>query len=95
MKLKYTNKINKIRTFALSLVFVGILIMYVGIFFKEHPVIMVIAMILGFLAVIASTVVYFLLAFFRRERFLSYARHAKSKQKYSAVSMRACIAISH
>lgn len=59
MKLKYTNKINKIRTFALSLVFVGILIMYVGIFFKEYPVIMVIAMILGFLAVIASTVVYF------------------------------------
>ncbi|WP_078395297.1 YgzB family protein [Shouchella patagoniensis] len=59
MGLRYSNKINKIRTFALSLVFIGILIMYVGIFFREYPVVMVICMILGLLAVIASTVVYF------------------------------------
>lgn len=32
---KYSSKINKIRTFALSLVFVGFLIMYIGVFFKE------------------------------------------------------------
>ncbi|WP_100371833.1 YgzB family protein [Bacillus sp. FJAT-45037] len=59
MAIKYSNKINKIRTFALSLVFVGILIMYVGIFFRESPVLMTISMLLGFLFIIASTVVYF------------------------------------
>ncbi|MFC0557537.1 YgzB family protein [Halalkalibacter alkalisediminis] len=59
MALKYTNKINKIRTFALSLVFVGILIMYVGIFFRESYIVMTIAMLLGFLFIIGSTVVYF------------------------------------
>lgn len=59
MGLKYSNKINKIRTFALSLVFIGILIMYVGIFFRQYPIVMIICMILGLLAVIGSTVVYF------------------------------------
>lgn len=59
MALKYTNKINKIRTFALSLVFIGIVIMYVGIFFKSSPILMTISMLLGFLFVIGSTFVYF------------------------------------
>ncbi|MED4164642.1 YgzB family protein [Halalkalibacterium halodurans] len=59
MGIKYSNKINKIRTFALSLVFLGILVMYIGIFFRTHEVIMVLAMILGFLCIIASTAVYF------------------------------------
>ena len=59
MAIKYSNKINKIRTFALSLVFIGILIMYIGIFFKGNAIIMTIAMLIGFLAVISSTVVYF------------------------------------
>ena len=59
MAIKYSNKINKIRTFALSLVFIGILIMYIGIFFKGNAIIMTIAMLVGFLAVISSTVVYF------------------------------------
>lgn len=56
---KYSNKINKIRTFALSLIFVGFIIMYFGIFFKNHPIIMTIFMIIGLLSIIASTVVYF------------------------------------
>ena len=56
---KKSNKINKIRTFALSLVFIGILIMYGGIFFRSYPIVMSIFMILGVLCVIASTVVYF------------------------------------
>ncbi|WP_335872509.1 YgzB family protein [Bacillus sp. 2205SS5-2] len=56
---KYSNKINKIRTFALSLIFIGIIIMYVGIFFRETPLIMTFFIIFGFLAIIASTVVYF------------------------------------
>ncbi len=52
------NKINRIRTFALSLVFIGVIIMYAGIFFKSHPIVMTLFMILGLLAVIGSTVTY-------------------------------------
>lgn len=54
----YKNKINRIRTFALSLIFIGIVIMYVGIYFKNQPAVMVIFMLLGVLAVIGSTGVY-------------------------------------
>ena len=56
---KYSSKINKIRTFALSLIFVGFIVMYGGIFFKNSPVIMTIFMLLGLLFIIASTIVYF------------------------------------
>ncbi|MDQ0156169.1 YgzB family protein [Robertmurraya andreesenii] len=56
---KYSSKINKIRTFALSLVFLGFIVMYLGIFFKEKPILMTIFMLLGLLSIIASTVVYF------------------------------------
>jgi hypothetical protein len=56
---KYSSKINKIRTFALSLIFIGFIVMYAGIFFRNSPVVMMIFMILGMLFIIASTVVYF------------------------------------
>ena len=56
---KYSSKINKIRTFALSLIFIGFIVMYGGIFFRNSPVVMMIFMILGLLFIIASTVVYF------------------------------------
>ncbi|MBO8178608.1 YgzB family protein [Aeribacillus pallidus] len=56
---KYSSKINKIRTFALSLIFIGFIIMYVGIFFKSTPLLMTLFMLLGVLAIIGSTVVYF------------------------------------
>ena len=59
MGIKYSNKINKIRTFALSLVFIGLFIAYLGVFFRENIIIMTTFMMVGFLAVIASTVVYF------------------------------------
>ncbi|MCJ8009165.1 YgzB family protein [Lederbergia wuyishanensis] len=59
MARKYSNKINKIRTFALSLVFIGFVIMYLGIFFKTNVVVMTIFMLLGLLAIVASTLVYF------------------------------------
>ena len=59
MALKYTNKINKIRTFALSLVFVGILVMYIGIFFKESFLLMSISMLLDFYVLSGVPVVYF------------------------------------
>ncbi|UII56665.1 YgzB family protein [Cytobacillus spongiae] len=56
---KYSSKINKIRSFALSLIFIGFIVMYGGIFFKNSPILMVIFMILGLLFIVASTVVYF------------------------------------
>ncbi|RID81768.1 hypothetical protein D1953_19445 [Peribacillus asahii] len=55
---KYSSKINKIRTFALSLIFIGFLVMYLGIIFKSHPIVMTIFMLLGLLCIIASTGVY-------------------------------------
>lgn len=58
---KYSSKINKIRTFALSLIFIGFIIMYVGLLFKNSPLFMVLFMILGFLSIIGSCVVYFLI----------------------------------
>jgi hypothetical protein len=59
MSLKYSNKINKIRTFALSLIFVGFIVMYIGIFFRTTMWLMTLFMLLGLLSIIASTVVYF------------------------------------
>ena len=54
----YKNKINRIRTFALALIFIGIVIMYVGIYFRNQPIVMVIFMLLGVVAIIGSTGVY-------------------------------------
>ncbi|KGP70803.1 YgzB family protein [Pontibacillus yanchengensis] len=59
MGIKYSSKINKIRTFALSLVFVGFGVMYIGLFFKETMWLMSIFMILGMISVALSTVIYF------------------------------------
>ncbi|MEK5139798.1 YgzB family protein [Priestia sp. FSL W8-1185] len=59
MGIKYSSKINKIRTFALSLIFIGFIVMYGGIFFKSSMWLMTIFMLLGLLCIIASTVVYF------------------------------------
>ncbi|PLT33035.1 YgzB family protein [Bacillus sp. V5-8f] len=56
---KYSSKINKIRTFALSLIFIGFIVMYGGIFFRNSPIVMTIFMVLGLLFIVASTVVYF------------------------------------
>ncbi|MYL35304.1 hypothetical protein GLW08_16390 [Pontibacillus yanchengensis] len=59
MGIKYSSKINKIRTFALSLVFIGFGVMYIGLFFKETMWLMSIFMILGMISVALSTVIYF------------------------------------
>jgi hypothetical protein len=56
---KYSSKINKIRSFALALIFIGFIVMYVGIFFRTSPLIMTTFMLFGLLFIIASTVVYF------------------------------------
>ncbi|MDO6749854.1 DUF2614 family zinc ribbon-containing protein, partial [Gilvimarinus sp. 1_MG-2023] len=57
-QLVYSSKINKIRTFALILVFAGILLMYAGILTKNIEWLMVIFFILGLLMVVFSCVVY-------------------------------------
>jgi hypothetical protein len=55
----YKSKINKIRSFALILVFAGMILMYVGLLFKQIQWLMIILMILGVISIIFSTVVYF------------------------------------
>lgn len=55
---KYSSKINKIRSFALSLIFIGFVVMYGGIFFKNNPWLVLIFMSLGVLCIFASTAVY-------------------------------------
>ena len=54
---KPKSKINKIRTFALLLVFIGFIIMYIGLLFRNHPLIMTIFMMLGLLSCIASAII--------------------------------------
>lgn len=56
---KHSSKINKIRTFALSLIFIGFFVMYFGIFFRNVPIVMTIFMLLGLVCIVASTIVYF------------------------------------
>lgn len=54
----YKNKINRIRSFALALIFAGVVIMYIGIFFRKYEIVMLIFMFLGVLAILSSTIVY-------------------------------------
>lgn len=56
--LVYKNKINKIRTFALSLVFIGMGIMYIGVLVRNVAWLMLTFFILGLLAIGLSLVVY-------------------------------------
>ena len=55
---KYNSNINKIRSFALSLVFIGFVVMYGAIFFKNNPILVLIFISLGLICIIGSTVVY-------------------------------------
>lgn len=58
MKKKYSSKINKIRSFALALIFIGFIVMYGAVFFKNSVILVLLFMGLGLLCIIASTVVY-------------------------------------
>ncbi|MBN6205966.1 YgzB family protein [Ralstonia pickettii] len=57
-QLVYSSKINKIRSFALILIFGGILLMYVGLLLKKTEWLMVIFFILGMLMIFLSLIVY-------------------------------------
>lgn len=58
-ELVYSSKINKIRSFALILVFAGIAIMYGGLLARKIDWLMFVLFIIGVLFIILSTVVYF------------------------------------
>lgn len=58
-QLVYSNKINKIRSFALILILVGVLFMYGGLLLKKIPWLMFTLFAIGVLFIIFSTVVYF------------------------------------
>ena len=55
---KYSNKINKIRSFALALIFIGFVIMYGAIFFRNNQILVLLFMSIGLICIIGSTVVY-------------------------------------
>ncbi len=57
-RLVYSSKINKVRSFALILIFAGILLMYVGLLFKSTQWVMIIFFIIGILAILLSLIVY-------------------------------------
>jgi hypothetical protein len=59
MNAKYSSKINRIRSFALALIFVGMAVMYIGVFFRTNPLIMTGFILFGLVFIILSTVVYF------------------------------------
>ncbi|HEX6593049.1 MAG TPA: YgzB family protein [Bacillota bacterium] len=54
----YKSKINKIRSFALILIFAGIGLMYIGLLVKKIQWLMFLFFILGVLSVILSSVIY-------------------------------------
>ncbi|TCP24569.1 zinc ribbon protein [Scopulibacillus darangshiensis] len=58
MLFKKSSKINRIRSFALLLVFFGFAIMYAALLFKTHFLIMSIFMMIGFISVLLSSGVY-------------------------------------
>lgn len=58
-QLVYSSKINKIRSFALILIFVGIAVMYGGLLVRKIEWLMFTLFIIGVLFIILSTVVYF------------------------------------
>jgi hypothetical protein len=57
--MKKTNKIKRIRGYALALIFAGMIIMYLGVFFRETPWLFGLFILIGFLPMILSFVIYF------------------------------------
>lgn len=55
---KYNSKINKIRSFALALIFIGFVVMYGGIFFRDNLFLVILFMGVGLICIIGSTLVY-------------------------------------
>jgi hypothetical protein len=58
-QLMYSSKINKIRSFALILIFAGIGFMYIGLLVKKIDWLMALLFLIGVISIVLSTVVYF------------------------------------
>lgn len=58
-ELRYSSKINRIRSFALISIFVGIAFMYIGLLVRKIDWLMFLFFIIGLLFILLSTVVYF------------------------------------
>jgi hypothetical protein len=58
-QLVYSSKINKIRSFALILIFAGIGFMYIGLLVKKIDWLMALLFLIGVISIVLSTVVYF------------------------------------
>ncbi|WP_047984651.1 YgzB family protein [Ornithinibacillus californiensis] len=58
-QLVYSSKINKIRSFALILIFAGIGFMYIGLLVKKIDWLMALLFLVGVISIVLSTVVYF------------------------------------
>ncbi|MFS0674657.1 YgzB family protein [Ornithinibacillus sp. 179-J 7C1 HS] len=58
-QLVYSSKINKIRSFALILIFAGIGFMYIGLLVKKIDWLMALFFLIGVISIVLSTVVYF------------------------------------
>ena len=78
---KYNSKINKIRSFALSLIFIGFVVMYGGIFFRDNPILVILFMGVGLLCVIGSTIIYAWIGYLPVP-FKSNAQNAVSGRKF-------------
>lgn len=55
----FSNKLNKLRTLAWVVIFIGIAVMYLGLLFKVSMTLMALFMVLGFLIVLSSSAIYF------------------------------------
>jgi len=55
----FTGKLNKLRTLAWLVIFIGIAVMYVGFLFRSSMTVMALFMVLGFLIVLSSMAIYF------------------------------------
>ncbi|MCC4723502.1 YgzB family protein [Salinicoccus sp. RF5] len=53
------NKILRIRGYALALIFIGMGIMYLGVFFREYQWLFSIFLLIGLLPILLSFVIYF------------------------------------
>src|SRR5699024_7384448 len=56
---KHANKIMRIRGWSLAMLFISMVFMYLGIFFRESPLATLIFLILGTIPILISFVIYF------------------------------------
>lgn len=94
MGLKYSSKINKIRTVALGLIFAGMIIMYIGLYFRNIEWLLVTLMILGLIAIGLSTVIYLWIGMLSTKAIPIECPECGKPTKMSDESMLVCIASS-